>query len=292
VLPLNVLAQALEPLVEARLVKDDMAVDGQAGAAFLFVDVVRRIAATDGVGEAGAKGISDASRVDISALLPADKKNDAAALSLMTAAGVTFLDPKLAESVREKEAANAAQAFTKQLDALSAYLRSGVLAYSESEGTGPTEAIAWLDANFPQAAQADAKVARVVMSCVLETAAAGDESADRPLAPKLCKQIERCAKLLKKCTADEKEPRSLTKQAGCLFEVQAFCHKLQWPQGLIKKVFYQMYETDVVFEDAFGVWREDLTDETPGKDKALIQVNEFLQWLDEAAEEEDGENDD
>jgi translation initiation factor 4G len=74
--------------------------------------------------------------------------------------------------------------------------------------------------------------------------------------------------------------------------VQAFCHKLQWPQGLIKKVFYQMYETDVVFEDAFGVWREDLTDETPGKDKALIQVNEFLQWLDEAAEEEDGENDD
>ena len=24
---------------------------------------------------------------------------------------------------------------------------------------------------------------------------------------------------------------------------------------------------------------------TPGKDKALIQVSEFLQWLDEAAEE-------
>ena len=77
----------------------------------------------------------------------------------------------------------------------------------------------------------------------------------------------------------------LCKQAGCLYEVQAFCYARQMPQGLIKKLFYNLYETDVVFEDAYGVWREDVNDETPGKDKALFQVNEFLQWLDEAAEE-------
>ena len=59
-----------------------------------------------------------------------------------------------------------------------------------------------------------------------------------------------------------------------------------WPQGLIKKVFYNLYETDIVFEDAYSVWREDVSDETPGKDRALFQVNEFLQWLAEAAEEE------
>ena len=39
------------------------------------------------------------------------------------------------------------------------------------------------------------------------------------------------------------------------------------------------------------MWREDVVDSTPGKDKALFQVNEFLQWLDEAAEEGDGEED-
>lgn len=44
-------------------------------------------------------------------------------------------------------------------------------------------------------------------------------------------------------------------------------------------------QVDVVFEDAYGVWQEDLVDQTPGKDKALFQVNEFLQWLAEAAEE-------
>ena len=35
---------------------------------------------------------------------------------------------------------------------------------------------------------------------------------------------------------------------------------------------------------------EDVNDTTPGKDRALFQVNEFLQWLDEAAEEEGEEN--
>ena len=124
----------------------------------------------------------------------------------------------------------------------------------------------------------------------------------------------------------------LVKQVGCVYEVQAFCHEHQWPTGLVKKLFYNLYETDIIFEDAYGVWREDVSDATPGKDKALFQaraaaghshrhiahmlvygawllsvvldvdscvclsvrlcvpsqVNEFLQWLDEAVEE-DGE---
>ena len=65
----------------------------------------------------------------------------------------------------------------------------------------------------------------------------------------------------------------MTKQAGCLYEVQAFCGLRGWPQGLIKKLFYNLYETDVVFEDAYGVWREDVNDITPGKDKALFQAS-------------------
>ena len=30
------------------------------------------------------------------------------------------------------------------------------------------------------------------------------------------------------------------------------------------------------------MWRDDMSDHTPGKEKALSQVNEFLQLLDEA----------
>jgi len=139
---------------------------------------------------------------------------------------------------------------------------------------------------FPEVKDDDG-VSRAVMRCVLEAAVDKDET---PSATKICKQIERCAKLLKKCTQHNEASKHLMKQAGCLYEVQAFCFAKSWPPGLMKKLFYNLYETDVVFEDAYGVWREDVNDVTPGKDKALFQVNEFLQWLDEAVED-DGDDD-
>ena len=50
-----------------------------------------------------------------------------------------------------------------------------------------------------------------------------------------------------------------------------------------------LYKHDIVFEDAYDIWREDTDDDTPGKSKALFQVNDFLQWLGEADEEEDAD---
>ena len=85
----------------------------------------------------------------------------------------------------------------------------------------------------------------------------------------------------------------MTLMCGSLYEVQAYCMRKNWPDKLMKKLFYQLYETDVILEEAYGVWREDTKDDTPGKDKALFQVNEFLQWLETTEEEgEDDEDDD
>ena len=59
----------------------------------------------------------------------------------------------------------------------------------------------------------------------------------------------------------------------------------------MKKLFYQLYEADVILEEAFTVWREDTSDQGANKMKALVQVNEFLQWLETTEEEgEDGED--
>jgi len=97
-------------------------------------------------------------------------------------------------------------------------------------------------------------------------------------------EIERRKGLLQRfCGAGEKsEPLRLTMQAGCLYGVQAYCNDHGWPKGMVARLFYQLYNKDVVDEDGFGVWREDTNDSTPGKDKALLQASEFLAWLDEA----------
>jgi hypothetical protein len=302
-LPLAFLADALAPLVDATLVKPDAAVAGHAGAAFLLVEVLRALKRE--VGEERCASLYQAASLDVLALLPTERRTDAAASELLGAAELSFVDPGLAEAVKKAAAEASLEAVRAQLEALDAHLSSGVLAPSadgaadgadEAGADGGLDAVVkWLDERVSADVQSDDKVARVVMRCVLNAASADDA----PSAQKICKQIERCGKVLKKVTAAPSSAAAtashaaslrIMKQAGCLYEVQAFCHAKNWPNALMKKLFYNLYETDVVFEDAYGVWREDVTDQTPGKDKALFQVNEFLQWLDEAAED-DGEED-
>jgi len=52
--------------------------------------------------------------------------------------------------------------------------------------------------------------------------------------------------------------------------------------------FMALYQNDVVQEDAFHTWREDKTNATPGKDKALTQVEKFFDYLQQEEEEEEG----
>jgi translation initiation factor 4G len=59
---------------------------------------------------------------------------------------------------------------------------------------------------------------------------------------------------------------------------------------MLLKWFVLFYDLEIVDEDAFLKWKEDINDEHPGKGKALFQVNHWLTWLQEA-ESEDGEDD-
>ena len=45
--------------------------------------------------------------------------------------------------------------------------------------------------------------------------------------------------------------------------MQAFCGTKGWPSMLMNKLFYHLYQTDIVFEDAYGVWRQDVNDRHP-----------------------------
>lgn len=79
-------------------------------------------------------------------------------------------------------------------------------------------------------------------------------------------------------------------QVAVLYATQLFCHdcdfpKGRWclvcppislsspsPSGLMLRVFSYLYDMDVVEEEAFMKWREDISQQFPGKGKALFQV--------------------
>ncbi|BES99208.1 Eukaryotic translation initiation factor 4 gamma [Nesidiocoris tenuis] len=80
-------------------------------------------------------------------------------------------------------------------------------------------------------------------------------------------------------------------QVTAVYALQVFCFAVDFPKGMLLRWFVNLYDLEIVEEEAFLKWREDVTDVYPGKGKALFQVNQWLTWLAEAESEEEEEDD-
>ena len=54
--------------------------------------------------------------------------------------------------------------------------------------------------------------------------------------------------------------------------VQWWCHACVLSAGLLLRLFHLLYNCDVVEEEVYHSWKEDITQDFPGKEKALFQV--------------------
>ncbi|XP_076851068.1 eukaryotic translation initiation factor 4 gamma 2b [Brachyhypopomus gauderio] len=78
-------------------------------------------------------------------------------------------------------------------------------------------------------------------------------------------------------------------QVSALYALQVHCNTYGFPKGMLLRYFVHFYDMEIIEEDAFLAWKEDITQEFPGKGKALFQVNQWLTWLETAEEEESEE---
>ncbi|XP_006885654.1 PREDICTED: eukaryotic translation initiation factor 4 gamma 2 [Elephantulus edwardii] len=78
-------------------------------------------------------------------------------------------------------------------------------------------------------------------------------------------------------------------QVSALYALQVHCFNSNFPKGMLLRFFVYFYDMEIIEEEAFLAWKEDITQEFPGKGKALFQVNQWLTWLETAEEEESEE---
>lgn len=76
-------------------------------------------------------------------------------------------------------------------------------------------------------------------------------------------------------------------QLATLYSVQSFYHGHDFPKGALLRWFHMLYDMNIVDDDVFFIWKEEINDEYPGKGQALFQVNTWLNWLAEAESEEE-----
>ncbi|CAL8079282.1 unnamed protein product [Orchesella dallaii] len=81
-------------------------------------------------------------------------------------------------------------------------------------------------------------------------------------------------------------------QVIAIYALQSAWFALECPKVMLLRWFMNTYELDLIEEDSFLKWKEDIRDDYPGKGKALFQVNQWLNWLEEEEDEgEEGEGD-
>ncbi|XP_042240370.1 eukaryotic translation initiation factor 4 gamma 2-like isoform X2 [Homarus americanus] len=80
-------------------------------------------------------------------------------------------------------------------------------------------------------------------------------------------------------------------QVTAVYALQVFTYTHNFPKGMLLRWFVNLYDLEIIEEDAFLTWKEDLSQDYLGKGKALFQVNQWLTWLQETEEDDEEEED-
>ncbi|XP_066592821.1 eukaryotic translation initiation factor 4 gamma 2 isoform X1 [Prorops nasuta] len=110
-------------------------------------------------------------------------------------------------------------------------------------------------------------------------------TSDKALLEKERALIQKYARILSQFLPD------IDSQVTALHALQVFWYSHDFPKGVLLRWFLALYNFNVIEEEAFLNWREDVTDAYPGKGKALFEVNGWLTWLATASDEEEEDDD-
>jgi hypothetical protein len=213
-------------------------------------------AVKDKVSEGRTRGLWEKSGLDMTSLLPAGDRDEERVAEFAVRNKVEWLYP---------------------LMGCKKYLNEVFSAQKESAAT----VVEWLNSNVAKDMLFSAQGARMVMRALLSHFG---EQAQK-------KQFEKYAAVafsLYGVTSDTMEKLQLQ----MVYEVQLFCHERNFEAGVVCRLFHLVYDCDIVTEDAFMLWKDDLDDATPGKRRTLLEANNFIQWLKEAEEEDEEEEED
>ena len=154
----------------------------------------------------------------------------------------------------------------------------------------PTSLYRWLKDNVNVNLQSSPEFISVVFSTLLKHIISKFTNADNPnnfTASLFTSQESEFSKYQQILSVFLTEKHDL--QLVVLYSLQTYCHELDFPKGLIEKWFNMLYEYEIVDEEVFFKWREDINDAYPGKGQALFRVNKWLTWLEEDDDDEEEE---
>lgn len=264
----NELTQALnaasnllsEAVIQQLTVLSDVASLTDNGAHYpLFLLVLQQLHKTQGKAE--LTELFNGSKVNLLSQLPENDKTKERLAEILEERDLTFLYPLLRIQAE----------LAKQLQS----------------DPNPQQFYKWIKENLDLANYTDPGFINALMTVLLKyiTQEASSEDGDKAIADKEKSLLETYRPIL---LAFLQEQSNL--QLVAVYSLQVHFYALGFPRGQLLRWFMTLYDLEIVEEEAFIRWKEDVTDAYPGKGQALFQVNQWLTWLQEAeSEEEEGD---
>ncbi|XP_046897533.1 eukaryotic translation initiation factor 4 gamma 2a [Hypomesus transpacificus] len=207
------------------------------------------------------------SKVNMQKMLPEIDQNKDRMLEILEGKGLSFLFPLMK---LEKE-------LLKQIQA----------------DPSPQSIYKWIKDNISPKLHTDKGFVNILMTSFLQYIAHeinADEDEDQLSAPPK-EQLEQEKQLLLafKPVMQKFLHDHMDLQVSALYALQVHSNAKAFPKGMLLRYFVNFYDMEIIEEEAFLAWKEDISQEFPGKGKALFQVNQWLTWLETAEEEESEE---
>jgi translation initiation factor 4G len=78
---------------------------------------------------------------------------------------------------------------------------------------------------------------------------------------------------------------NLVKQVEAIYAMQVYASSKGYPKYLLAHLFNQMYDLEIIDEEAFYMWKDEINENYPDKGQALFSLQKWFSWLQEASEE-------
>lgn len=159
----------------------------------------------------------------------------------------------------------------------------------------PAQLYKWIKDNVDATCYADPGFITALMNVLLKyvtqetTLAEGVDRTRMPEKPVVAREQQLLVRYCPVLQAFLRDQSDL--ELVAVYVLQTFCHTNAWPKGMLLRWFTALYDLNVVAEESFLRWKEDLSDAWPGKGQALFQVNSYLQWLEQVDSEDEDEDD-
>lgn len=177
-------------------------------------------------------------------------------------------------------------------------IESSLLERIQSNSLNNNDLKQWIEANVSVSVTQSNDFIHSLVTCIVKNAAENsvlstensdlNSKMDKNQVAKQKQLIQTYQSILQEYLASGVKKMRISKQIEAINAMQVYANSKGFPKYFLAHLFNQMYDLEIIEEDAFLQWKDEINENYPNKGQALFYLQRWFNWLQEASEESSG----